>query len=123
MAGARGRLDVKVVSPEAVVFEGEATSVVAPAWDGKIGILPGHAPLLALLGEGALVVKGPGGKDARRVYVRRGVVQVEGDRVTVLSEAASRDVPEGAEEASLWLDLDEEPAQGEPAAPPNPAAS
>src|SRR5258705_11145588 len=42
------------VSPEGVLFEGETDSVVAPAYDGEIGILSGHAPLMALLGDGEL---------------------------------------------------------------------
>ena len=43
-------LKVSVISPEAVLFEGETDSVVAPAYDGEVGILTGHAPLMALLG-------------------------------------------------------------------------
>ena len=49
---ADGALSVRVVSPEKVVFEGDARALVAPAWDGKVGILPGHAPFLSLLGAG-----------------------------------------------------------------------
>jgi F-type H+-transporting ATPase subunit epsilon len=45
-------LKVSVISPEAVLFEGETDSVVAPAYDGEIGILTGHAPLMALLVTG-----------------------------------------------------------------------
>ncbi len=100
------RLHVRVVSPEAVVFEGDATSVVIPAWDGKVGILPGHAPLIALLGEGEMVVDLPGG-GAESLYLQRGAVRVEGDRVTVLSESASLDVPEDLQGVSVWVDLEE----------------
>ena len=45
-------LKVRVVSPERTVFDGEAAAIVAPMWDGQVGILPGHAPLLALIGAG-----------------------------------------------------------------------
>ena len=38
-------LKVSVISPERVLFEGEAASVVAPAFDGEVGILTGHAPM------------------------------------------------------------------------------
>src|SRR3982750_4293913 len=54
-------LRVSVISPEAVLFEGDAESVVAPAYDGEVGILTGHAPLMALLGEGELRLGGAGG--------------------------------------------------------------
>ena len=40
-----GPLSVRVVSPDRIVFEGKAASLVAPAWDGKVGILPRHAPV------------------------------------------------------------------------------
>src|SRR5680860_695049 len=49
-------LSLVVISPESLVFEGEVDSVVAPAWDGELGILSGHAPLLSLLGSGDLRV-------------------------------------------------------------------
>jgi len=80
-------LSVRVVSPAEVVFEGEAASVVAPAWDGKVGVLPGHAPMLALLGVGELAVDLPGGGN-RVFHVAGGVMKVEAGDVTVLTEYA-----------------------------------
>src|SRR5213596_2572801 len=50
-------MHVTVVSPERAVFDGAADAVVAPAYDGQVGILPGHAPFLALLGTGVLAVR------------------------------------------------------------------
>ena len=47
-------LTVSVISPEAVLFEGTTESVVAPAFDGLVGILTGHAPMVTLLGSGEL---------------------------------------------------------------------
>ena len=45
-------LHVSVISPEAMLFEGDAQSVVATAFDGEVGILTGHAPMVTLLGNG-----------------------------------------------------------------------
>ena len=85
-------LDVRVVSPQEIVFEGESSSLVAPAWDGQMGVLPGHAPLLALLGVGVLTVDRPGGgSDA--FHVAGGVLKVERDKVTVLTEYAGTAPP------------------------------
>jgi F-type H+-transporting ATPase subunit epsilon len=86
-------LSVRVVSPAEVVFEGEAASVVAPAWDGKVGILPGHAPLLALLGAGELAIDLPGG-GSQTFHVAGGVMKVESGVVTVLTEYAGDEPPE-----------------------------
>jgi len=59
MAGqGQGTLHVSLVSPERVWFEGDVDSVVAPAFDGKVGILPRHAPMVTLLGEGATSLAG-----------------------------------------------------------------
>ena len=52
-------LSVSVISPEAVLFEGTTESIVAPAFDGQVGILTGHAPMLTLLGKGELSTGGP----------------------------------------------------------------
>ena len=80
-------LRVSVVSPERTLFEGEADLVVAPAWDGEIGVLRGHAPLLALLGQGPLRVQAADGE--HRFQIAGGFLQVANDVVTVLSEHAT----------------------------------
>jgi F-type H+-transporting ATPase subunit epsilon len=80
-------LHVRVVSPDRIVFDGEGSAVVAPAWDGQVGILPGHAPMLALVGSGVLSVERVGGgSDA--FHVAGGVLKVERNQVTVLTEYA-----------------------------------
>ncbi len=84
---AEGVLNVKVVSPERVVFRDEASALVAPAWDGMVGVLPKHAPMLALLGTGDLTVDLPGG-GSRVFQISGGVMKVERDQVMVLTEHA-----------------------------------
>ncbi len=79
-------LTVSVISPEAVVFEGTTDTVVAPAFDGEVGILTGHAPMMTLLGDGQLKI-GAGG--AQRFRVSGGFLQVVDDVVRVVTEHAS----------------------------------
>ena len=79
---------MQVVSPEAILFDGAADSVVVPAYDGLIGILPRHAPLLALLGHGMLTLKAGSGE--RRFSVGGGFVQVNNNVVRVVAEEAAR---------------------------------
>lgn len=81
------RLTVAIISPESTVFEGEADMVVAPAWDGEVGVLRGHAPMLVLLGEG--VMRLTRGREEQRFNVAGGFMQVADDVVTVLSERAA----------------------------------
>lgn len=85
-------LSVRVVSPDRVVFEGQASSLVAPAWDGRVGVLPGHAPMLALVGSGVLSVDRPGG-GSDEFHVAGGVLKVDRDAVTLLTEYAGDEPP------------------------------
>ena len=80
------QLQVAVISPEKTVYEGAADQVVAPAWDGEIGILAGHAPALVLLGNGAVRIKNAGTQQS--FVISGGFMQVVDDRVTILSEKA-----------------------------------
>lgn len=77
---------VTVISPERSVFDGPAESVVAPAFDGEVGILPRHAPFMTLLGKGELRVRQGG--TAHRFEVEGGFLQVSGDTVRVVAEHA-----------------------------------
>lgn len=78
-------LNVSVISPEAVLFEGSAQSVVAPAFDGEVGILTGHAPMVTLLGNGTLRVG-----DGPSFKVAGGFVQVVDNHVRVVTERAAK---------------------------------
>jgi len=86
-------LSVRLVSAEKEVFKGDAVSVVAPAWDGMVGILPGHAAFITLLGHGEFTVDLPGG-GSNRYYVAGGVLKVEGNALTALVEYAGDGPPE-----------------------------
>jgi F-type H+-transporting ATPase subunit epsilon len=80
-------LTISVISPEQTLYEGSATSVVAPAYDGEVGILTGHAPLMTLLGRGTLRVSNGGTE--QRFAVEGGFLQVVDDVVRVVTEKAS----------------------------------
>ncbi|MGI8549002.1 MAG: F0F1 ATP synthase subunit epsilon [Gemmatimonadaceae bacterium] len=78
-------LHVSVISPERVLFEGEADSVVAPAFDGEVGILTGHAAMVTLLGQGELRL---GTGAPHRFHVEGGFLQVADNQVRVVTERA-----------------------------------
>ena len=80
-------MKVSVISPEKTVYEGEADQVIVPAWDGQLGVLRGHAPMLVLLGDGELRVTSGGSE--QKFHISGGFMQVADDVVTVLSEHAS----------------------------------
>ncbi len=80
---------VTVISPQRSMFDDEADAVVAPAFDGEVGILPNHAPFMTLLGKGTLTVRRAGGDS--RFTVRGGFLQVVDNRVRVVAEHVQGD--------------------------------
>ncbi len=80
----RRTLRVSVISPTRVGFEGEGESVIVPAYDGLLGILYNHAPMMVLLGDGELVIRD--GEDEHRLHVSGGFLQVVDNVVSVLAE-------------------------------------
>ena len=82
-------MQVTVISPEASMFDGEADAVVAPAFDGQVGILPNHAPFMTLLGEGTLTVRMA--EAVSHFSIRGGFLQVVDNRVRVVTEHVQGD--------------------------------
>jgi len=77
-------LHVTVITPARSVFDADATAVVVPAFDGELGVLPGHAAMLALLGTGELRVNTADGT-IKHLAIRGGFLQVNHNKVTVLT--------------------------------------
>ncbi len=81
-------MQVEVVSADKVIWSGESTNVIAKTTDGEIGILPGHAPVLAVLQPSAVVIFCEDGRKREVVAVDGGFVSVSQGRVSILSEYA-----------------------------------
>ncbi len=81
-------LQVELVSAEARVWSGEATLVIARTTEGDIGVLPGHAPTLAVLAAGQVTIRASAGSDVV-ADVEGGFLSIEHDRVMVLSDTAA----------------------------------
>lgn len=80
-------LELEVVTAERRVLQERAESIILPAANGYLGLLPGHAPLIAGLAVGVLQF-GPYGNEKRRMAISGGFAEVSGDRVTVLADTA-----------------------------------
>jgi F-type H+-transporting ATPase subunit epsilon len=81
-------MTVELVSPEKVLFSGEATQVITRTLGGgEIAFLPGHAPFLAALVENHTRITLVDGT-VLDVAVHGGFVQVSGDTVSILSDVA-----------------------------------
>jgi F-type H+-transporting ATPase subunit epsilon len=80
-------LQVELVSPERILYSGEAEMVVCrTAGGGEVAFLTGHAPFLGALDTGLVRVKTSGGEEVAAVH--GGFVEVRDNRVIVLSDVA-----------------------------------
>ncbi|WP_028245147.1 F0F1 ATP synthase subunit epsilon [Pseudoclavibacter soli] len=79
--------DVEIVSAEQLVWSGKATQVVARTVDGEIGVLAGHEPLLAVLGDGPVRVTLADGS-VLALTAADGFLSVERDAVRVVARQA-----------------------------------
>ncbi len=97
----------RLVTPAAALVDDQLSYASVPAWDGLFGVQPGHAPLLARLGTGALRLdyadssKGQGG--SRVFVIDGGFVRMANNQLTILAESAvaAESLTVGEAEAAL----------------------
>ena len=80
-------MEVEVVSPERILFSGEADMVVCRTTDGDIAFMANHAPFIGALGIGAVRIYA-NGSVIEQAAVHGGFVEVSNNRVTILSDVA-----------------------------------
>jgi F-type H+-transporting ATPase subunit epsilon len=81
-------LHLQIVSPERSLVNEQVDEVEIPGADGYLGVLPGHTPLLALLGAGELWYRK--GQDKTYLLIAFGYAEVQPDRVTILARLAEK---------------------------------
>lgn len=84
MAHLPTKLNLTIVTRERKIIETQVDEVILPGYDGELGILPGHTPLLALLKIGELRYRT--GNTVSRLVISWGFAEVLPDRVIVLAE-------------------------------------
>ncbi len=80
---------VDVVSAEESIFSGEARFVALPGEAGELGIYPRHTPLITRIKPGSVRIERPDGSE-EFIFVAGGVLEVQPNAVTVLSDTAIR---------------------------------
>ena len=93
-------LNVRVITPDKVVWDAAAEEIILPSSTGQLGILTDHAPLLTALDIGVMRLKNDGNWTS--IVLMEGFAEVEDNKVTILSN--------GAEEGST---IDSTAAQAE----------
>jgi len=82
-------IHVDVVSAEELIYSGEATFVALPGEAGELGIYPRHTPLISRIRAGSVRIQKPDGEE-EFIFVAGGILEVQPDSVTVLSDTAVR---------------------------------
>jgi len=93
-------LNVRVITPDKVVWDASADELILPSSTGQLGILTDHAPLLTALDIGVMRLKTDGNWTS--IVLMEGFAEVEDNKITILSN--------GAEEGST---IDSNAAQSE----------
>ena len=78
---------VEIVSPSGLIFSGEVTGVRAPGVEGSFEVLRNHAPMIAAISIGSLVITDKSGNPIT-FATSGGFVEVSNNTVTVLAETA-----------------------------------
>lgn len=80
------KLTVTITTPRGVKFVEEADKVIMRAIDGKLGVLPRHAPLSTVLGDGVLHIHNNG--NAKQLAVFGGIAEIGDDKINIFSTIA-----------------------------------
>jgi F-type H+-transporting ATPase subunit epsilon len=93
-------IKLEIVTPQATVYSEDVDMVTVPGIEGQMGILPHHVRLMTRLLPGEMIVRKNG--QARFLAVGEGLIEVTGDRVSIVTDmaVASENIDEAkAEEA------------------------
>ena len=76
--------DLTIITPDEVLYEGKASSLVAPCALGYLGVLGDHAPLIANMKAGKITLKEESGKSLFFDSTSNGFLQVLKNNVTII---------------------------------------
>ena len=95
-------IELEIVTPERLAYQDTVDSVTLPGIEGELGVLPGHAPLVSMLGVGELRIRKGGAEESFAIV--GGFLQVRPDKVVVMAETADLDSDIDLEKAKAARD-------------------
>ncbi len=78
-------MKLEIITPDATVFDGEATLVQLPGYDGSFEILKNHAPMISILKKGTIKIKEEN-NNVKNIEINGGVLEVHENKILVLAE-------------------------------------
>lgn len=82
------KIDLQIITPEKIAYQGEADAVSVPTQQGEITILPKHMSLVSTMKHGALVIRNEGKETVLAVY--KGFVEIRKNQVLIMTDIAER---------------------------------
>jgi F-type H+-transporting ATPase subunit epsilon len=84
------KLDLRIVTPDKLIYEGKATNINALGVEGSFSVLPRHAPMIATLARGEIKIENKDEKEDNTFYVMidSGVLEVSEDKVNIIAQTA-----------------------------------
>ena len=79
------KFTVEIISPDQTILKQETNEVIIPAFEGQMGILNNHIPLITFLRPGIITIKAEGEK---RYYVEEGTVEFSNNNLLILTSTA-----------------------------------
>tara|TARA_X000000368_G_C22832824_1_gene624118 strand:+ start:78 stop:467 length:390 start_codon:yes stop_codon:yes gene_type:complete len=79
------KIAVEIITPDKTIFKSEADEVIIPSYEGLMGILKDHIPLITFLRPGLIVIKN---QKEENYYVQEGVVEFSNNNLLILTSTA-----------------------------------
>ena len=79
------KFTVEIISPDKSILNLEANEVIIPSYEGQMGILKNHIPLITFLRPGIIVIQA---KEEKKYYVEEGTVEFSNDNLLILTSTA-----------------------------------
>ena len=79
------RFTVEIISPDQTILKQETNEVIIPSFEGQMGILNGHIPLITFLRPGIITIKG---ENEKKYYVEEGTVEFSNNNLLILTSTA-----------------------------------
>jgi|TARA_B100001093_G_scaffold231609_1_gene222141 F-type H+-transporting ATPase subunit epsilon len=79
------KFTVEIISPDKLILNSEANEVTIPSYEGQMGILKNHIPLITFLRPGIILIQA---KEEKKYYVEEGTVEFSNDNLLILTSTA-----------------------------------
>ncbi len=80
------KFSIEIISPEKTILKSETREVTIPAFEGQMGILKDHIPLITFLRPGIILIKD---QEEKKYYVEEGIVEFSNNKLVILTSTAN----------------------------------